>query len=127
MSTRSLAYARSDDRSSTKACVRLDIVGSAVGREVEEDTPSFSIVDRTECESDGDAVVGLPSDRAIDSSRAAMDASALPCDGMSSTCAARLRASSNIWLEENIARGRCRSGDRAGSGGIVFKVEAVEP
>ena len=57
MSTRSLAYARSDDSSSIKACVRLGIVGSAVGRELDEDAPSFSIVDRTERESDGDAVV----------------------------------------------------------------------
>lgn len=55
-----------------------------------------------------------------------MDASLLLCDGMSSTCAARLRASCSIWLEENIARGRCRRGDRAGNGGIVFKVGAVE-
>lgn len=86
MSIKSLAYARSDDKSSTRAWVRLAIVGCAVGSDEVEAVPSFSIdaVDKTERESDGDGV-DWSSSKAIDSSRAARDASLALCDGMSST------------------------------------------
>lgn len=131
MSAKSEPYARSDDNSSMRACVRFVVVGGGAWDRDDDDelASSWKLCDRTEGESgcswspEGGSGGSV---RSMDSKSPASDIWLRLClRGISSTWATKFRASRRTCVDDIIALGRGLNGDRSGNGGRFFVVLGI--